>query len=299
MRFFSARNLAIFTALLLVGACDPVGSQGGMKVDNPVAIVNGYKVAPEIMDLYAEARTRQPFSQLGPEQKQEVLEEAVKLIAIAEEARSRGLQKDPEVAARIELQSMNVLAQSRIGQLVEDANIDEARLQAAYDAQYVTDPKQEYKARHILLKTEEEAQGVIKQLEGGADFAELAKEKSTGPSASNGGDLGWFSRDAMVQPFGDAVAGMAEGEFSKTPVQTQFGFHVILSEGSRSAPPPDFASVQESLRASVQQDLVQEFIEKTRAAAQVQILADLGQQETAQPQAPEPAEGADEPEDKE
>lgn len=276
------KGAAILAILVAAAGCESgVGTQAGssLKVDDPVATVNQYKVAPEILDLYAEARTRQKFEALPAAQKREILEEALKLIAIAESAREAGLHKDPEVAARIELQTLNALAQARIGKLVEEASIGDQQLRSAYDEQYVTEPKTEYKARHILVKTEEEAQGIIAELEGGADFAALATEKSVGPSAQNGGDLGWFGRDAMVKPFADAVAAMESGEFSKVPVQTQFGYHVILSEGTRTAPPPAFESVQESLRASVQQDLIENFIEATRASASVRILVDLEDEE--------------------
>ncbi len=285
MRKIFSRHLAIAASLMFLGACDQLSGQsqhGGIKVTNPVAVVNGYKVAPEILDIYSEARTRQKFEALSQQQKQEVLDEAIKLIAISTEARSRKLHKEPEIAARIELQSMNVLAQARIGKLVEEAEIDDARLQAAYEAQYVTSPKKEYKARHILVKTEEEARGIISELEGGADFAKLAEEKSIGPSAGNGGDLGWFARDAMVKPFADAVATMEAGQFSKSPVQTQFGYHVILAEGSRESAPPDFESVRESLRSSVQQDIVEEFIENTSNAADIRILIDLQPESAAE-----------------
>lgn len=293
MRIFSANTTALAMVVSLLAGCNAGSDRGLPDVKNPVATVNSYKVSPEIMDVYAEARTRQKFEALAPEQKQEVLDEALKLIAIAEDARAKGLHKDPEVSARIELQAMNVLAQTRIGELVENASLDEAALQEAYQQQYVDAPKKEFKARHILVATEEEAAGVIEELEGGADFAELAKSKSIGPSAENGGDLGWFARDAMVKPFADAVATMESGAFSKVPVQTQFGFHVILSEGSRMAPPPAFESVQESLKASAQQKLVESYIESTRAAANVRVLADMGASAPAEAAEPTPTPSAE------
>ena len=292
MRFFPTILLAATAAVFALAGCNPIGSpvgSAGLEVENPAATVNGYKVAPELIDLYAEARTRNSFASLDPAQKQEVFDEALDLIAIAVDARARGLAKDPVVAARIELQSLNVQAQASITRFVADNEVGNEQLMAAYTEQYVAQPKQEYKAQHILLKTEEEALAVIKELEGGADFGELAKQKSIGPSAGNGGDLGWFSRDAMVKPFGDAVAGMEAGSFSKTPVQTQFGFHVIRADGSRTAPPPDFESVKETLKAGAQQTLVQNFIESTREKANVQVLIDLTASDEAEP-APVPAE---------
>lgn len=298
MRIFSDKTAALAAGVLLLSGCEGMSGQAGPAVENPVATVNSYKVSPEIMDVYAEARTRQKFKDLPAAQKKEVLDEALKLIAIAEDARSKGLHQSPEVAARIELQAMNVLAQARIGELVDNATLDDAALQAAYQEQYVSEPKKEFKASHILLKTEEEAQEVIKELEGGADFAELAKSKSIGPSAANGGDLGWFARDAMVKPFADAVATMESGKYSELPVQTQFGYHVILSEGTRMAPPPAFESVQESLRAAAQQKLVENYIENTRGAAEVSILVDMepsepAEADTAPPQAAEQSEQAE------
>ncbi len=280
MRTFAITLLMGTASLFLLAACEQAGSPGtqaGLDVRNPAATVNGYKVAPGLINMYAQARTRSDFADLDAEGKKEVMDEALDLIAIAVDARSRGLDKDPEVATRVELQSLNVLAQASITRFVTENQISEEQLRADYQEQYVDKPKQEYKARHILLKTEEDALAVIKELEGGADFAELAKEKSTGPSASNGGDLGWFSRDAMVKPFGDAVAGMEVGSFGKTPVQTQFGFHVILSEGSRVAPPPDFESVKAGLTTGAQQALVQNFIESTRDKADVRVLIDFGE----------------------
>lgn len=274
-------TLAVVTSVIVLTIGCEAGSGSSPEVKNPVATVNEYKVSPAIMDVYAEARTRQKFNELSVDQKSEVLEEALKLIAIAEDAKAKGLDKTPEIAARIELQAMNVLAQARIGELVENAELDEAALQAAFEEQYVSNPKTEFKARHILVESEEEAQALIAELEGGADFAELAQSKSIGPSAANGGDLGWFARDAMVKPFADAVADMESGQFSKTPVQTQFGYHVILSEGTRIAPPPSFDSVKESLRGAAQQKLVENYIESTREAARVNVLIDIERAKTA------------------
>jgi len=113
----------------------------------------------------------------------------------------------------------------------------------------------EYKAAHILVETEEEAQAVVEELEGGADFAAVAKEKSTGPSGPNGGDLGWFSKGMMVAPFEEAVVGMEAGALS-APVQTQFGWHVIKLEETRVKEAPSLDEVRDELRTKVEQDAV-------------------------------------------
>ncbi len=103
------------------------------------------------------------------------------------------------------------------------------------------------------------------QLEDGADFAELAKEKSTGPSGPNGGDLGWFAPNQMVAPFSAAVMALEDGAFSKTPVQTQFGWHVILREETRKTNPPTLDSVRDTVKQVVEQEKFQKYLEELRA----------------------------------
>jgi peptidyl-prolyl cis-trans isomerase C len=123
----------------------------------------------------------------------------------------------------------------------------------------------EFKARHILVESQGEANDLIAQLDDGADFAELAKEKSTGPSGPSGGDLGWFPPDRMVPSFSAAVQGLDNGAYTKEPVQTQFGWHVILREDSRESVPPPFESVRDALKQQVEGQKLQEYIESLRS----------------------------------
>ena len=125
-----------------------------------------------------------------------------------------------------------------------------------------------YKAQHILLEDLEDAEEVLSFIQHGQSFEELAKEKSTGPSGPNGGDLGWFSPTQMVAPFAQAVEAMEDGQFSSEPIQTQFGWHVILREESRASTPPTFEASRENVRAAVQQRKFQERLEEMRAAAE-------------------------------
>ena len=136
-------------------------------------------------------------------------------------------------------------------------------VRAAYDS---GSSGTEYKARHILVKEESEALDVIAKLEAGADFAELAEEFSTGPSGPRGGDLGWFPAAQMVKPFGDALPGIELGTYGKTPVQTQFGWHVILVEETRKA---EFEQVAAKLREQLTTDQVNSFLERVKSKAQI------------------------------
>lgn len=146
---------------------------------------------------------------------------------------------------------------------------DEAALRAAYDEQYpeVAD-ELEYRASHILVETEEEAQDIVKEMENGAVFSALANERSTGPSASVGGDLGWFGDGDMVVPFFEAVVALEPGGISP-PVKTQFGWHVINLVETRAVARPEFEDVRDALEDQMEQDMLENHIESLTADASV------------------------------
>ena len=147
--------------------------------------------------------------------------------------------------------------------------LTDEKLKAAYDEQVANaEPTTEWNASHILVKTEDEAKQIVKDLEGGADFATLAKEKSTGPSGPNGGELGWFSKGQMVPEFETAVEGMKPGAIS-APVQTQFGWHVVKLNETRTAETPPFEAVRDQLEQALAQKETQAIMEEATAAADV------------------------------
>ncbi|WP_425093795.1 foldase protein PrsA [Tropicimonas sp. S265A] len=150
------------------------------------------------------------------------------------------------------------------------AAVTEEAIQAAYDARFENnEPEQEYNAAHILVETEEEAAALIEELQGGADFGELAQAKSIGPSGPNGGDLGWFSAGMMVAPFENAVIALETGEVS-SPVQTQFGWHVIRLVETREKQPPSLESMRAELTSELETAAIQEAIESLTAGVAVE-----------------------------
>lgn len=178
-----------------------------------------------------------------------------------------------DVALRMENEQRAIKAQEVIEQLVAEEIPDDA-LQTAYDETYGdVEPTTEYNASHILLETEEDAQAVVEELEGGADFAELAKEKSTGPSGPQGGELGWFGTGAMVPEFEEAVISLEAGTFS-APVQTQFGWHVVRLNETREVPPPSLEETRDELGEIILQKRVQDKIEALRESAGAEVLTD-------------------------
>jgi peptidyl-prolyl cis-trans isomerase C len=201
-----------------------------------------------------------------------------KLFATA--AIAEGLDKEEEFQRRMTFIRDSLLQESFVASRIE-AELTEERLRADYDKMVAeTPPAEEVRARHILLETEEQAKAVIVEIAGGADFAETAKAKSTGPSGPNGGDLSFFKHEQMVKPFADAAFAMQPGEVSKDPVQTQFGWHVIKVEERRTSAPPTFEESAEELRNQGAQQIVTALIERLRGETEVQTFTITGDDET-------------------
>lgn len=174
---------------------------------------------------------------------------------------------------RLENERNAMLASNVISSFLAEGFSDE-EVQAAYDQAFGDqEPETEYSAAHILVETEEEAQEVIAELEGGADFAELAADRSTGPSGPNGGDLGWFGSGAMVPEFDAAVKELEAGNIS-APIKTEFGWHVIKLNETREKPLPELEAVRGQLINELSQTAVADKITGLREAAGVEILLD-------------------------
>lgn len=186
---------------------------------------------------------------------------------IATDARAKKLDKDAAFKAQVETVMDQLLERYAMRKHIEAAVTDE-KLKALYDARDAAGAV-EVHARHILLKTADDAVAVIKMLDGGADFAEVAKQKSTGPSAPQGGDLGFFGAGQMVPEFEVAAFALKDGAYSKEPVHTQFGFHVIKVEERRSATPPSFEESKDELRSEAAQKAGAEYVEALRSKAKI------------------------------
>jgi peptidyl-prolyl cis-trans isomerase C len=196
-----------------------------------------------------------------------LLERMIQQEVLIQRGRAAGLADDPEVTARLETLRNQVIHDVFLSRRVE-AEISEAALQAEYD-RFVAEnpPREETKARHILVEDEEAARALIAEITAGADFATLARERSQGPSGANGGDLGWFPRGQMVKSFEDAAFGLQPNQFTADPIQTQFGWHVILVEDRRTVPPPSFEELRprllEALGQEVAFQIAREMVDET------------------------------------
>ncbi len=229
-----------------------------------VFTVNGVAVDSTVVDMYLESRIQRPADQASEEERAVVRQELTDIYLLTTQPAAVELGEDPRIKAQIELQSRAVLAQAVAADYFANNPASEEDILAAYEEQMSNSPNQQYKARHILVATQSAAVDLIAQLEEGADFAELAKEHSTGPTGPNGGDLGWFSPDQMVGPFSEAVKALDDGAFTTAPVQTQFGWHVILREDSRDNQPPTLESVRDTLIQRIEQAKFTAYLETLR-----------------------------------
>ncbi len=244
-------------------------------LDDPdvLVIVNGTPVTKSMYGAFHQQwrRARQGAKGDTPQEQMAILNELVNAILLVQEAEAQGFDKKPEVAELLNLLRMRALAEMFIASQIQQQPVSSDELQTLYDKHYGDRPHQEFKARHILLASEEEAKEVIEALDGGAEFTELAKTRSIGPSAAQGGELGWFDATQMVKPFAEAVMAMENGTHSTTPVKTQFGWHVILREDARDLSPPSLQEVQETLMNERRRELVMSYLTALREKADVQI----------------------------
>ncbi len=224
-----------------------------------------------------------------------LVERVIDMRLVAREARANGLADDPDVRRELARIENQILSQVFLTRRI-DAMITEQAVQARYDEHIAAlPPDEEVSARHILLETEEDALAVIASLRGGADFIELAAEKSIGPSADRGGDIGYFGRGNVVPEFADAAFAIEPGQISETPVQSEFGWHVIRVDDRRAVAPPSLEEMRQQLVSEISQQLIAELIGELRDKVTVERFNMDGSPNT-EPEAEPAAESESQPE---
>jgi peptidyl-prolyl cis-trans isomerase C len=229
--------------------------------------------APKGKDLFSPAQfdlmlkqAQAQGQQDTPELRAVVRERLNTIELVVREAKKKGMDKDPAMKAQMDLQAENVLAQAFIGDYQKAHPIPDAVLRKEYDGIKAQMGDKEYKVRHILVEKEDDAKDVIVQLQKGEKFEKLAADRSkdTG-SKANGGDLDWNAPANFVKPFSDAMIATPKGKFTATPVQTQFGWHVIMVEDIRDAKVPSFEEVKPQLAQRAQNQAVDQYLKELRA----------------------------------
>jgi peptidyl-prolyl cis-trans isomerase C len=251
--------------------------------DTVVAIVNGNKVTRA--DVIASAQSlpaeyQSKIDAIFPA----LIDRLVDLTLLAEEGRKQNLQDDPEVKARIEQATDQVIQETLIRRHLKTMMTEDA-IKARYEKFVAEQPAQtEIRASHILVASEDEAKDIIKQLEGGADFAAIAKEKSTDPSAKqNGGDLGYFTANEMVPEFSQAVFAMEKGESSNAPEKSQFGWHDNKVVDKRPKAPPTLEETHSHIEELLSSELLTAYLTSLRTTATVEKFNPDGTPITAAP----------------
>lgn len=256
----ATRSPALAVAGALVIMASPVAAE-------PVATINSVDIDSTVLAAYVESRTQRPVSELTARDREVLVSDLKDLYILSTQPGSDALRQNPRVAAQIEIQQRMIVAQAFATQFLAENEVTDDEIMAEYALQSEAASPLQFKARHILVSTQGQAVELIARLDDGGDFATLAAEHSTGPSGRDGGALPWFSPNQMVKPFSEAVATLKDGEYTSEPVQTEFGWHVILREESRENHPPPLESVRDNIRQNVAQKKFQAHLEKLRADA--------------------------------
>ncbi len=267
--------LAGVSLLLFVGCEQTTPSSLGFAPlpgsGKPVARVNGAVITEDSLELLERTYRGANFTREG------LLGELIKRELLYQEAVQKNLLEHAAVVRQLDTARRSILSKAAVEDIFANAPLSLEDIQKVYDATYSADGSSEYKARHILLKTREQALEIIGELQKGGDFQGLANDHSTGPSGPGGGDLGWFGPSQMVGGFADAVVALQNGEFSGEPIQTQFGWHVILREDSRNLTPPAFDSVKDKIKSQLQRKILDTHLQKLQKNATIEIVAETVQ----------------------
>jgi len=273
--------LVLIASLAAITGCDQMQSSNRTDTGNAaataapaiegvvVATVNNSPITQDVLDIYATQRKAQPGNEQANTE-EAILNELIALELMRQESISKGLDSQPVVIATLNQTTRTTLAGIAIKDFMANNPVTDEAAQVVYDEQMGAAGK-EYNARHILVADEDTAKEVIKLLDSGSDFSELAKEKSTGPSGASGGKLGWFGAGQMVKPFSDAAAELEKGTYTKTPVQTQFGWHVIILDDVRESTPPPFDDVKDRIKMLLANQQLQAYVESLKGTATIDI----------------------------
>jgi peptidyl-prolyl cis-trans isomerase C len=263
-------RLLALAGCITFGAAEAAAQQRGQSSDSVVARVDGHEIyASDVQDA---------LSQLPPEYMnmpaeqlfRAVIEQLIDRQLVVRRARDQKLERDLDVQKTMKQLEARVLEQVYLRRMVEKKITDEAvaRRYERDKAQLVREKK--VRARHILVKTRDEAIAIMREISRGKDFAAMAKEKSIGPSGPQGGDLGFFTREQMVPVFSQMAFSLKKGEVARAPVQTQYGWHLIKVEDIQEAAPPTLAEVKDELRAKMGEELIEGEIKRLREGAKVE-----------------------------
>jgi len=254
--------LAAFAAAI-VGMALPAAAQN-------VAIVNGKPVPKARVDMLAQqlAKAGRPVT---PEMQGQLKDEVIAREIFMQEAQKRGLDATDDFKAQMELARQTILIRELFADYQKKNPVTDAEIKAEYDKFVAANGGKEYKARHILVPTEDEAKKIIADLKKGAKFEDLAKKLSKDPgSGANGGDLDWATASSYVPEFAQAMIKLKKGETTQVPVKSQFGWHVIRVDDIREAKLPKLEDIKAQIAQQLQQQKLAKFQDDLRKSAKIE-----------------------------
>ena len=241
----------------------------GIALAQNVAVVNNKPIPKAREDAWVKELTKQGQKD-SPELRKMVKDRLIQNEVLLQEATKRGIPEQADVKFMLDIQRQNTLIQALLRDEMTKNPVTDAQVKAEYDKQKAMVGSKEYRARHILVENQAVATAIIDQLKKGAKFEELAKKSKDTGSAANGGDLDWAAPDAYVKPFSDALQKLNKGEMTQTPVQSQFGWHVIRLDDVRDTQFPPLDQVAPQIKESLQQQKAQEFVQNLTKNAKIQ-----------------------------
>lgn len=268
----NASLLAIFAVngagLALAAPAKPVAAKSDATTPAPYVTVNGKSVPKHRADFLIAMQRAQgrPDSE---ELRQAVREEVIRREILAQEATKKGIDKRPEIIGQINLAAQGVLINAYVGEFLRTNPISEDAVNREFETIKATLGDTEYKVRHILVESEDEAKGIIAKLKTGASFETLAQQSKDPGSKDKGGDLGWSIPSNYVKPFADAIVKLEKGKTTETPVKSDFGWHVIQLEDARALKLPPMEEAKPQIVQRLQQQAIERHIAELRAKAKV------------------------------
>ncbi|MFM7658591.1 MAG: peptidylprolyl isomerase [Burkholderiaceae bacterium] len=234
-----------------------------------LAIVNGKAIPSSRVEVMVKQMVQQGQKD-SPEMRSMIKEELINREILAQEADRQGVSSRPEIKNQVDLARQSIVIRALAQEFIAKNPVKDDEMKAEYAKFKSQSQGKEYHARHILVEKEDDAKAIITKLKAGGKFEELAAQSKDPGSAAQGGDLGWAPPDAFVKEFSEAMVSLKTGDYTQTPVQTQFGFHVIKLEETRDAQLPSFDEVKPQIAESLQQRKLQQFQQDLKKKAKIQ-----------------------------
>jgi peptidyl-prolyl cis-trans isomerase C len=281
-----SRTLLLPAALAVaLSACQPKASAPAETADTSatVATVNGQPISRDFYEYYVKSLSGKPSAELSADIRGKLLDNMVHGEVIAQEATKQGLDKSGDTPYILELSRLQLLGQALGEHYLKDKKPTDAEVHADYEAYVAAAPKMEYHARHILVATEPFAEKLVQRLEHGEKFEDLAKAESMDPSKSNGGDLSWIRPEQVPPEFMKAVMALKPGEYSRTPVQTPFGWHIVQLVETRPLAPQSFDDRKQRIEQELERKKFKDYVDDLMRTAKITRTLDQGAAGSAAP----------------